>query len=176
MRYNPLSSHRDNYMDLLMGIQENKNQHNGDALPIQLLRLMRAIRDKKGRAIWRYFEAKVATASTDSASLSDDNASTTSSVSSDSSAPVLRAAVGSGRAVPAAATGGARAVPTPDPVPSSELADTITLSPPPISSSPPVGIPGEELIRALSAFLSRIDPTKTYGPEHAPLLTLLRNL
>jgi len=175
MRYNPLSSHRDNYMDLIMGIQENKNQHNGDALPIQLLRLMRAIRDKKGRTIWKYFETKVAN-STDSASVSDDSASTTSSGSATRPAPAIVrptvAATGGARATPALTVPQAPSLPVisiPSVPTATAVADTIVLS-------PPNGISGKELHSALTALLSRIDTSKTYGSEYAPLLEMVRGL
>jgi hypothetical protein len=109
MRYYPVSSHRNNPLDTLMRIQENKNQHDGDSLPIQLRRLMKAIREKKARAIWGYFCEKAGT--TD-----DDGDSTTSTVSAPAPAPVAAARGGGSAqttAIPVAARGGASSAPAP---------------------------------------------------------------
>jgi hypothetical protein len=53
--FNPVSSHG-NHMDKAMGIQENKNQFDGDALPKQFTRLLREIRIEKTREVIQYFQ------------------------------------------------------------------------------------------------------------------------
>jgi hypothetical protein len=174
-RFNPRSSHTNNDMDRLMGTQENKNQHNGDALPLQLRRLIGAIHKKKADAIIRYIETKVA-ASTDSASVSDDSASTTSSGSATRPAPAIVrptvAATGGARATPALTVPQAPSLPVisiPSVPTATAVADTIVLA-------PPNSISGKELHSALTALLSRIDTSKTYGSEYAPLLEMVRGL
>ena len=59
VRFNPVSSH-DNHMDREMQIQENKNQHHGDALPLSFKRIVKAARHKNAAKIWAYFEERVA--------------------------------------------------------------------------------------------------------------------
>jgi hypothetical protein len=49
--FNPVSSHN-NRLDMVFNIQENKNQFNGEAIPKTLSRLVRAIRNKKAKAIY----------------------------------------------------------------------------------------------------------------------------
>jgi hypothetical protein len=51
--YNPIST-TDNEQDLIIGIQENKNQYIC-SMPINLLRLIRHIRKHKSSEIWKYF-------------------------------------------------------------------------------------------------------------------------
>jgi hypothetical protein len=61
VHYSPLSTH-DNHMDREMQIQENKNQHHGAALSLQFTRTVKAIRMKKAKQIWDYFEERVSAA------------------------------------------------------------------------------------------------------------------
>lgn len=63
--FNPVSSH-DNHMDREMQIQENKNQHQGDALPKAFLRIIKEARVKKAEQIWTYFEECVTAAAEES--------------------------------------------------------------------------------------------------------------
>jgi hypothetical protein len=55
LSYNPISS-SDNIQDITMGIQENKNQYTGEAIPLNMKRLVEAIRNKTADLIWKYFE------------------------------------------------------------------------------------------------------------------------
>jgi hypothetical protein len=43
-------------MDRVMNIQENKNQHNGESIPVNFTRLVKAIKKKKANEIWTYFQ------------------------------------------------------------------------------------------------------------------------
>jgi hypothetical protein len=54
--FNPVSSH-DNLQDKIMNVQENKNQHDGESLPVNFTRLIAEIKDKKAVEIWRSLEA-----------------------------------------------------------------------------------------------------------------------
>jgi hypothetical protein len=54
VRYYPVST-QDNRQDIAMGIQENKNQFDGESLPLNFTRLVTKIRWDKGAAIWNYF-------------------------------------------------------------------------------------------------------------------------
>ena len=53
--FNPRSSH-DNLQDKVMGIQENKNQFDGDSLPKNFTRLIRHLKAEKANEIIEYFE------------------------------------------------------------------------------------------------------------------------
>jgi hypothetical protein len=53
--YNPLSR-QDNIQDLIMGIQENKNQFDGKSVPKNLTRLARYFKQEKANEIFTYFE------------------------------------------------------------------------------------------------------------------------
>ena len=61
VRFNPVSA-QDNRQDNVMGIQENKNQFDGDSLPLNFTRLVKAIRMQKGDDIWEYFKMRVVAA------------------------------------------------------------------------------------------------------------------
>ena len=52
--FNPISN-QDNRQDTVTGIQENKNQFNGMAVPVTLSRLIDAIRNEKASEICNYF-------------------------------------------------------------------------------------------------------------------------
>jgi len=54
VRYYPVST-QNNRQDIAMGIQENKNQFDGESLPLNFTRLVTKIRWDKGTAIWNYF-------------------------------------------------------------------------------------------------------------------------
>ena len=56
--YDPISS-SDNIQDITMGIQENKNQYTGEAIPLNMKRLVEAIRNKTADLIWKYFEGLI---------------------------------------------------------------------------------------------------------------------
>jgi hypothetical protein len=58
LSYNPNSS-SDNIQDITMGIQENKNQYTGEAIPLNMKRLVETIRNKTADIIWEYFEELV---------------------------------------------------------------------------------------------------------------------
>jgi hypothetical protein len=58
LSYAPISM-SDNVQDITMCIQENKNQYNGDAIPVNLRRLVEEIRNKTADDIWNYFVALV---------------------------------------------------------------------------------------------------------------------
>ena len=60
VRFNPVSS-QNNRQDNAMGIQENKNQFDGESLPLNFTRLVTKIRWDKGFMIWKYFQDVVAT-------------------------------------------------------------------------------------------------------------------
>lgn len=53
--FDPVSTH-DNIQDKTIGIQQNKNQFDGKAVPINLLRLVKHIRNIKADEIWDYFD------------------------------------------------------------------------------------------------------------------------
>jgi hypothetical protein len=57
LEYNPISM-IDNEQDILAGIQENKNQYKNN-MDLPLLRLIKAIRQKKAKEIWEYFKEVV---------------------------------------------------------------------------------------------------------------------
>jgi len=59
VRFNPVST-QDNRQDKFMGIQENKNQFDGNNLDLNLTRLIKAIRNEKAEEIWNYFDRTVA--------------------------------------------------------------------------------------------------------------------
>jgi hypothetical protein len=59
--FNPTSSH-DNLQDKVMGIQENKNQFDGDSLPKNFTRLIKHIKAEKANEIIQYFESLTAPA------------------------------------------------------------------------------------------------------------------
>ena len=50
LSYAPTST-SDNIQDITIGIQENKNQYNGDAIPLNLRRLVEEIRNQTGKAL-----------------------------------------------------------------------------------------------------------------------------
>ena len=52
--FNPVSN-QDNRQDTATGVQENKNQFNGSAVPVTLIRLIDAIRGEKASEICNYF-------------------------------------------------------------------------------------------------------------------------
>jgi hypothetical protein len=56
--FNPTSSH-DNLQDRVMGIQENKNQFDGDSLPKNFTRLIKHIKAEKANEIIQYFESLI---------------------------------------------------------------------------------------------------------------------
>ena len=58
LSYNPISS-ANNIQDITMGIQENKNQYTGEAIPVNMRRLVEEIRNKTATIIWSYFEELV---------------------------------------------------------------------------------------------------------------------
>ena len=58
VRFNPVST-QDNRQDTALGIQENKNQFDGESLPMNFKRLVKDIRMKKAEEIWTYFEERV---------------------------------------------------------------------------------------------------------------------
>lgn len=53
--YNPVSS-QNNPQDRIMGIQENKGQFNGEAVPKNLTRLVKEMRKQKAKEIYKYFQ------------------------------------------------------------------------------------------------------------------------
>jgi hypothetical protein len=55
IRYNP-TSEQDNAQDRSIGSQENKNQLNGKDIPIQLTRLVKYLKEKKGKEILEHFK------------------------------------------------------------------------------------------------------------------------
>jgi hypothetical protein len=57
--YYPLSA-LDNEQDNIMKIQENKNQYNGDSIPLNLNRLIKFIKCEKAKYIWEYFKSHTA--------------------------------------------------------------------------------------------------------------------
>ena len=54
--FNPTSSH-DNLQDAVMGIQENKNQFDGDSLPKNFTKLIKHIKAEKANEIIEYFKS-----------------------------------------------------------------------------------------------------------------------
>lgn len=58
LEYNPVSD-QDNRQDIAMGIQENKNQFDGKAIPLALTRILRAIKVLKAKEIRDYFAARL---------------------------------------------------------------------------------------------------------------------
>jgi Histidine kinase-, DNA gyrase B-, and HSP90-like ATPase len=58
LEYNPVSE-QDNRQDIAMGIQENKNQFDGKAIPLTLTRLLRAIKVMKAKEIRDYFNTRL---------------------------------------------------------------------------------------------------------------------
>jgi len=58
VEFYPISNH-DNRQDMVMGIQENKNQFNGEAIPKNFTRLLKSIREKKAKEILNYFNEKI---------------------------------------------------------------------------------------------------------------------
>ena len=58
LEYNPVSD-QDNRQDIAMGIQENKNQFDGKAIPLALTRILRAIKVLKSKEIRDYFAVRL---------------------------------------------------------------------------------------------------------------------
>jgi hypothetical protein len=83
--FNPVSSHN-NRLDKAFGIQENKNQFDGSAIPITLSRLIRAIRNKKAKAIYAQMQDMCNRAAAVSPT-SDVSSETTSTVSTPVDSP-----------------------------------------------------------------------------------------
>ena len=59
-RYEPIST-QDNKQDLIVGVQENKNQYIC-SMPPNLLRLIKGIKFEKAQKIWNYFKGRCAAA------------------------------------------------------------------------------------------------------------------
>lgn len=78
LSYNPISS-ANNIQDITMGIQENKNQYTGEAIPVNMRRLVEEIRNKTADIIWSYFEELVGDNNDDDDSIDDDDSSSASS-------------------------------------------------------------------------------------------------
>jgi hypothetical protein len=57
-QYNPIST-QDNKQDLIVGVQENKNQYIC-SMPPNLLRLIKGIKFEKAQKIWNYFKGRCA--------------------------------------------------------------------------------------------------------------------
>jgi hypothetical protein len=77
LSYNPISS-ANNIQDITMGIQENKNQYTGEAIPVNMRRLVEEIRNKTADIIWNYFEELVCDNIDDDSSDDDDSSSASS--------------------------------------------------------------------------------------------------
>ena len=58
LEYNPISD-QDNRQDIAMGIQENKNQFDGKAIPLTLTRILREIKVEKANTIRNYFTSRL---------------------------------------------------------------------------------------------------------------------
>jgi len=59
IQFNPMSSH-DNRQDRVVGIQENKNQFDGNSVPVQLKRIADFLRKEKAKEVRQYFERRLA--------------------------------------------------------------------------------------------------------------------
>ena len=83
VRFNPVSN-QDNPQDLVIGVQENKNELNGKAIPLSFTRLAKYYREQKAQAIWASFPAIVRgeTQGNSAASTADATATSTESVAS----------------------------------------------------------------------------------------------
>jgi len=178
VRFNPVSA-QSNHQDTVMGIQENKNQFDGESLPLTFTRLVKAIRFKKAADIWAYFQQAVAAAapppppapapaSVDDEEEEEDDASTVSYSSSNSCSASASALVVS----PVA--------PAPAPVPAElESEDELdpssdkTGTPAPVSASV---VNGPTIHARLSVLLSRIDSTFHYSTNVMASLTTLESL
>jgi len=57
LSYNPVSS-QDNHQDRVCNIQENKNQHNGGSMPLNLSRLVAHIRRKRAEELRDYMQGR----------------------------------------------------------------------------------------------------------------------
>ena len=57
--FNPISM-QNNPQDRVMGIQENKNQFDGESLPKNFTRMVKAIKKQKADEIWKYFNEVIA--------------------------------------------------------------------------------------------------------------------
>ena len=162
-----------------MGIQENKNQFDGESLPLTFTRLVKAIRFKKAADIWAYFQQAVAAAApppapapapVDDEEEEEDDASTVSYSSSNSCSASASALVVS----PVAPA------PAPAPAPAeaeSESEDELD----PISDktgapAPASVVNGPTIHARLSVLLSRIDPTFHYSANVVASLTTLESL
>lgn len=62
--FNPIST-QDNPQDHVMGVQENKNQLNGSAIPRNLTRLIEAIKKRKADQIWEFIRVTLRAAEAD---------------------------------------------------------------------------------------------------------------
>jgi hypothetical protein len=82
LEYNPVSG-QENRQDIAMGIQENKNQFDGKAIPITITRILRAIKVMKSKEIRDYFNRRL-TELEDLESESDSNSDSESDSNSDS--------------------------------------------------------------------------------------------
>jgi hypothetical protein len=57
--FNPISM-QNNPQDRVMGIQENKNQFDGESLPKNFTRMVKAVKKEKADEIWKYFNEVIA--------------------------------------------------------------------------------------------------------------------
>jgi hypothetical protein len=62
IQFNPLSSH-ENFQDLALSIQENKNQFDGKSCPVQLTRIAGFVRSEKAKEVIKYMKDCIEAAS-----------------------------------------------------------------------------------------------------------------
>ena len=174
--YNPISE-QDNHQDIAMGIQENKNQFDGKAIPLTLTRILRGIKILKAKEIREYFtrrleevrpppppppaaadedsEDETLSYETDSSSESEGESSESSSVASNSSESISDA----------------EDEPAPQPQPRPPTPPQPQPEPP-APSTP--SVTGAEL-QALIARL-QIDPAQSYQGDWLLLEEILKSL
>jgi hypothetical protein len=164
VRFNPVSS-QNNRQDNAMGIQENKNQFDGDSLPLNFTRLVTYIRWEKGSAIWKHFKDVEANANAETVTDSEIGPWTTpepvsvaemlvsgAQVEADDADADMHSIVDQAEPGPVPEP---RPVPGPEPVP----------EPVPVSSPESNGSNGSNVASRLASLLESIDRSAVYGAE-----------
>jgi hypothetical protein len=181
LEYNPVSD-QDNRQDIAMGIQENKNQFDGKAIPLTLTRILRAIKVVKAKEIRDYFAARLeevrpvpvpppappAPAEDESEDEEEDEVESQTATESDAESV---SGSESSDSAPSSESSEEEDSPTPTPTP------TPTPEPPapePEAPAPAPSVSGADLLALLSRL--QIDATQNYQGEWLMLEAILKGL
>lgn len=146
IRFNPVSA-QDNRQDNVMGIQENKNQFDGDSLPLNFTRLVKALRMKKADEIWDYFLQRV---SPPADSDSEEETVVVTSVVAQMQGVVAPASESESESEPENEVA---------------IAPPVAPAPPPAPAPAPAPSLGTEVRARLTSLVLNIVPSITYPPE-----------